>query len=258
MLHWSNDYKQVIENLDEIIHCFPTDVLEKIKDYLNNYYSSKLLSYIPNLKKSFKYNEKTTAIGGCNPNAIQDIVENAKEVVDNSSIASIRLVILTTLKNFDLNINKIYTLFDEIDNIIEFNLDANFHNNDEAYNEFYGKFTYMNQLLYDTARLIICSSIFVWFASKKHESLSHYFRKLYDYIHSFKLMLYDLNVHHRRIWPQKEVLFKEEDNLNCYRLNVFTFHACGLKYQPTYNPEVDIEIDYEIYLTDLENDIKNI
>lgn len=263
MLHWQhNGYEQVIEDLDRTIPPLPTDVLDKIKNYLHSYYCCT--SYIPNFNRCFKYNNKTTAIGGCNPNAIRDIVTNAIEVVDNSSAISIRFVILATLKSLNSNNKKIRILFDDIDYIIESNLDDDLHDFDDNlydhddYNEFYEKYNEMHRLLYDSARLIICGSIFIWFASKRHDSLNHYLRKLYNHIHSFKLMIYEINLSHRRIWPEKETLFKPEDNLNWFRLNMFIFHSCGLKNQPTYNPLVDIEIDYRMYVEDLENDIKNI
>lgn len=256
MLHWHNDYEQVIEDLDRIIPQFPTDVLDKIKNHLDAYYCCT--SYIPNFNRCFKYNNKTTAIGGCNPNAIRDIINNAIEVVDNSSAISIRFVILATLKSLDSNNKKIRILFDDIDCIIESNFDEHLYDDDDDYNEFYDKYNEMHRLLYDSARLIICSSIFIWFASKKHDSLNDYLRKLYNHIHLFKLIIYEINLSHRRIWPQKESLFKPEDNLDCYRLNMFIFRSCGLKDQPTYNPQIDIDIDYKIYLEDLENDIKNI
>lgn len=257
MSYWYNNYDKIIQNLDKTLPFIPTDILEKIKKYLDmDYYS---ISYIPNFKKSFQYDKTTTAIGGCNPNAIEDIIKNTKEFINTYSLPTIKFTIIITLNSINHNNEQIDNYFADLDEIMDkyYNFEYDHIVNEQDYNIFIQKYLQMTKLMYDNSKLIICSAIFIWFVQKKHESLNHYFRKLYDYIHTFRIATCILHNYHKTEWPDCHILFREDDNLNYHRLNMFIFHACGIKHEGSYNPEIDFEIDFDTYFQDFKKDMES-
>lgn len=206
-----------------------------------------LIFHMLNFDKSFIYDHTTTAISSCDESLIKEIIKHAEKVKDTCSISSIRLTILTIFNSIHKNNKRFEDLITDIKNIIETKKDNNILQ--QKYDE-------MCNSIYRIGEVIIYSSIFIMIVSKKHDTLQKYPRRLYEYIHDFKLALYHLNLHFRYDWDND--MFEEEHDIHRYRLNMFVFRSCGLKNQAIFNPSVDINTEYINYMEDLIDDINRL
>lgn len=255
-----NAKEYIDRSIQSISFCFPSDILENVRNKLYTEYIDFIemnrTPYFLNFNKSFEYDKNTTAIGACNPNVIKLILIDTKEFIKHSSLATIRLAMISALMMLRTKINQLEDLFIELDNILENHTDF-MDLNDHEYHNFVEKYHEKERLEYDIGRFIIRCVIFVW--SIKHNRLHDYFKKLYHYIHIFKITLYGIVDTERYDWPCPRALFKDEDNLTQHiiksRLALFAYKSCGLKYIPTYNPYIDTDTDFNEYITDIERDL---
>lgn len=201
-----------------------------------------------NLNKSFIYEHTTTAIGSCDKSIIKEIISHSETVIENCSTTTIKFTILSMFNSIHTNNIRLSNLIADIKNIIE--------TNDNTINKLDEKYDDICNIIYKIAETIIYSSIFVLIVSNKDETLNKYPRRLYEYIHDFKLTLYNLNLHFRYDWDS--CIFEEENETNRYRINMFVFRSCGLKNHAIFNPTIDINVEYINYMDDLIKDINNL